>query len=75
MYLLTVSRDVFFALCARSSHLRRMTALVRWTILNRIAAINAAHLDADLPLPDSGAAFMLARQQAQLRPGGRRLPS
>jgi len=52
-----------------------MTALVRWTILNRIAAINAAHLDADLPLPDSGAAFMLARQQAQLRPGGRRLPS
>jgi hypothetical protein len=38
------------------SHLCRTPALARRTILTRIAAINAAHLDADLPLPAAGAA-------------------
>jgi hypothetical protein len=52
------------------SHLCRTPALARRTILTRIAAINAAHLDAGLPLPAAGA----ARKQLNLivahqRPG------
>jgi len=51
---------------AYASHLCRTSALAR----RRIAAINAAHLDADLPLPAAGA----ARKQLNLivahqRPG------
>ena len=38
------------------SHLCRTPALARRTILTSIQAINAAHLDADLPLPAAGAA-------------------
>jgi len=63
-----LNRDV--AIKVLPAALARTPVLTRRTILNRIAAINAAHLDADLPLPAAGA----ARKQLNLivahqRPG------